>query len=310
MTHKLEKGIINISLDVEGAWGWLPYENRHDYLEMCKKSQIVIPRLLKLFDKYNIKVNLAICGAYSLANKNDVKTYLANDQSRSTNDDFLLKDQEDAFFYPKIFEIINKSYVKHDISSHTFSHIYHSSIKDSKKSRLLFSDDLKKNNVLLKEKANNIINSLVFPKNEIGHLDVIKDLGLNVFRGNIFDTSNSFMDKVSRLSCIYNEHMGYKIYPNNTLGIQSSQYFCLPKSNLKSFFLKKTLVSRTINGIDKAITNKNVFSIWFHPYDFGHKTDSNFDLLEELLKKIVIYRNNNKIDILTLNEIYEKIIID
>ena len=311
MANKLEKGVINISLDVEGAWGWLPFENRHTYLDMCKKSQIIIPRLLKLFEKYNIKVNLAICGAYSLTNKNDIKTYLEDNRFyRPTNDDYLLKDQEEAFFYPNIFEIINKSTINHEISSHTFSHIYHSRIKDNVKSRLLFFEDLKKNNSLLGKKSKNTINSFVYPKNETGHLDVLKDLGLNVFRGNVLETAYSYLDSLKRLSPIYNEPMGYKIYSNDILGIQSSQYFCLPKSKLKTLILKKTLISRTINGIEKAIVDKNVFSVWFHPYDFGYKTESNFELLEELLKRIDILRTNNQIDILTFNEIYEKIIID
>lgn len=259
-------GKFILTLDTELAWGAFSKKalrRRKKQLASYRKN---INELLKLLEKYQIKATWAFVGQ-------------------------LFLDGDELWHAKDILEKVRKISPPQEIASHTFSHsILGKSTKEETYSQIKKCIDLAK-----KEKIS--IKSLVFPRNNIAHIDVLRDLGIKSFRG--YKKTKRFFCIFAQLFFLTPPVYSFKelINHNGVLEIPASMFLMSydgPRRFIPSFVRR----NRCKKGIEKAIAKDSIFHLWFHPFNLGSskKMFKDLEYIFQLVKK-------NKITSLTMTDV-------
>lgn len=302
--ENMTNGKFVISLDFELLWGIRDKMTADaKYGENIKGVHSVIPKLLKAFEKYEIKATFATVGFLFFENKTEL---LANIPGKIPNyanlnyspylghfdcvgENYL----EDVFhFAPQLINEIKK-YPEQEIGSHTFSHYY--CLEEGQRIEE-FSSDMKM--AVVVAKRNNInITSLVFPRNQFNdkYLKVCSDLGIICYRGNehswLYKAKNGQQEskfrRALRLIDAYINISGHNCYGEKDfknkypIDIPSSRF--LRPFNKKLKILDSLKLNRIIKGMTYAAKNNLTYHLWWHPHNFGINQNENFLFLEKIL---------------------------
>jgi peptidoglycan/xylan/chitin deacetylase (PgdA/CDA1 family) len=154
---------------------------------------------------------------------------------------FAIRGQLTEVQKPHPLEILLRSPVKHDIGAHGYYHreFKNLSRKEAERELSMISAGMKKFGIMPR--------SFVFPKNSVGHLELLEIYGYKCYR-----SCGDFMN-----DCMYIEKKGrlYDIHPSFYIGQ-----------------VKNSTFSRKI--LDIAIAKKLPFHIWFHLWNFGKEERS------------------------------------
>jgi peptidoglycan/xylan/chitin deacetylase (PgdA/CDA1 family) len=143
------------------------------------------------------------------------------------------------WYAPDLIKMILESKVKHEIGSHTFSHI---DCRESVCSQEVFRSELAKC-IEVAGNYNIKLKSFVFPGHTFGNFDVLPEMGFTSYRTN------------------YRNILGYPIKKNNGLWEHEST----AELDLRSTWSDKYQIYRYKKIIDRAVSNNAVCHFWFHP---------------------------------------------
>lgn len=272
----MKKGIFCLSIDTELLWG--RKDNPQPFFSDTQKAKMIIKKLLFLFDKYQIPATWAIVGE-------------------------LFNEGDPLWHGPDIIKMI-KTYPNQEIACHTYSH----EVFDEKKLNLQEAEtEIKK---CLKVTRPLRLRSFVFPKNIIGHLEVLKKYGFCCFRG----PEPYWFSKISKRQKLFQilDFLLLLSPPISKPSKHSSGLINIPGSmlyissrGLRKFLPVDMRVIKAKKGIKKANKIGGVFHLWFHPIDFARETEKMFLGLEEILKYAAKLRKENKLEIKSMGQITE-----
>lgn len=281
MSNKsMKKGVFCFSLDVELLWGKrdLDYEN---LIPSVKKEREIIGKLLELCKNYRISFTWAVVGKLFQNNAN------------------LLWSGVD------IINNIKKTGLQ-EIASHSLSH---SAFGDSSYTKEIAQREIKQCLELAK-KMNIKLKSFVFPKNSIGHLDILKGNGFIAFRGkqsNILPEENPLHRTVKALDLftpfsppVFDQYMR----DQGIVNIPASLHF-LSNRGIRKFIPKGVRLEKAKKGIDKAIRERKIFHLWTHPLDIVDQNGELFDELKQIIEYVVEKRDRKLLNIKTMEGIAE-----
>jgi len=297
------RGTFVFSLDYELYWGVWDSQD-HNYIEQLSRVNTeVIPRLLALTQKYNIRLTFATVG--SLMCKNfvewqeliQIKKYqlsYINEGLNILKNTNLQSQKPDVLFAHDLVLTISKEKM-HEIASHTFGHIYCNEVG-------LKIEECSKDFNLFKRKYQGLFGSqpfsIVFPRNQYNTkvLELSKDFGVRVYRGNeptwIYRTSDrkTYRNKFKRVLRFFDTYLN--IAGNNTpipsidwdlINIPSSRFF--RPFNEKLALLESIKLRRIFNQMAHAAKVDGVFHLWCHPHNLIQHQDVVFAQLEEIFKR-------------------------
>lgn len=293
-----KKGIVVFSADFEMAWAFRYSKKRgHMAVEMGLRERNNFSTILGSFDKYNIPVTWATVGHLFLEHcHKDEKGVAHPDMPRPVhfeNRNWLFdkgdwyqhdpctdKKNAQAWYAPDLIEQILKSKTKHEIGSHTFSHIDCTYKNCSKE---LMDAELKKCVELGKAKGITM-KSHVFPGGTFGNYESLKENGFTNYR-------KPFPNEIDLP--IIDEH-GLVRMPSS-LGMDKDPYEWSASFHLGQFkkFLKRT------------VSSKQVCHFWFHPSMDPWYME---EVLPKLLKMVADERDKGTIEILTMGELAERVL--
>ena len=303
MTKELNKSIFIMSLDTESIWGYAAYPSHKDIGLLKRddtKGRGCIDILLSLFEKHNIPATWAVVGHLFLdycekedgIPHKDMPGFRVDWYSSDPCTDI----QRDPLYYGKdIVEKIISNRIEHEIGYHSFSHVPFSEC-----SREVAEAEIKEGIRLAKE-FGITLKSFVFPENKIGHIDVLKEKGFKIYRGeNLgrYDPNQGFL--IRKFNAGIDEMIAPPAEPKWMDGIweiPSSMFFCDPQ-------IKFSVLPRAKIGLYRAIKSKKVFHIYLHPHDLLR-----YSLLKEDLDKflgiVAKKRDEGKIEVMTMGELEE-----
>lgn len=241
-------GCISADFELNWAWRSLPLAQRNIKGTTAREN---VPLILDILDKLNIPITWAIVGHLFLSTcQADSLGIKHSNMPRPSSNEGLGNDwysfdpatnyQTDNLWYaPDLVKNIISRKVTHEIGTHSFSHID-------------FSD---KNEFLIKkelEACHNVMEpftqpprSLVFPLNIMGYkyLNILSDQGITAVR---------HRDQKIRLCYPERTSQGvYKIY--ESMNLRHTQIY---------EYVKKAEIF-----LDKAMKDRSVYHLWFHPSD-------------------------------------------
>ncbi len=308
------KGTFTISLDTELAWGWIDSPKRKLYDPLFRSARENVDRLLELFDKYNIPATWAVVGKmidYEGASEShdrfQVSDFYPGLDSRSlySNSD-LHNEHFSLLLFPEVIDKIRNSRAAHEIGAHSYSHIVFTSV--SEEHREIIDKDLSR--MVTSLKAYGISpDSFVFPRNKVGHLDLLKSYGFKRYRDKdpILDHKTSILDKLlNNLIQILpiSPQVGKAEYDaNGLIKIPGGLLFRQTHLGLKKNIPISLTTAKAIMGLKSAYKKNGIFHLWFHPFNFGTNTEKHFKAFEKVLSKASTLRAQDKLEIKTMNQI-------
>lgn len=302
MAHRSGKFVL--SLDFELMWGMRDIENIATYGQNVKGVHTAVPRMLDLFQQYDIHATFAIVGFVFFTNKKDLLTNLPKvqpqyaDKVLSPYGDYMMNTVDETAEDPYHFGADLVQQIKNspgqEIGTHTFSHFY---CLEEGQTYKAFQEDLKAA-IAIAQRQGIKMTSIVFPRNQVNeaYLEACANLGITAFRSNekswIYTarstrTENLFR-RFFRLLDAYANITGHHCYPDkrsthyHMIDIPSSR-FLRPYSPSLALF-EDLRLQRIKASMSHAARHGLLYHLWSHPHNFGIHQDKNFLFLEKILQ--------------------------
>lgn len=298
----MTKGAFILSIDTEMAWGGVHSGQFRQRRPMFELTRDVIDRLLELQEKYEIRATWAVVGHLFLDKcepNGGIKhpelvrpnyswfegDWFQHDPCSSTNDD--------PFWYgPDIVEKVMKCRTPQEIGSHGFSHMI---IGDPGCSRECFDSELKASKEVAKAWGIDL-KSFVFPRNSIGHLDVLAENGFTNYRGVTSPGWRSSLPSPARRVVRTLDNV-FPIPPIVAPPVEREGIWDLPGTN---FYLHRDgwaknvpvalRVQKAIMGLKQAANSKSIHHLWFHPFNLASEPEGLLNGLESIFKEVARLR--------------------
>jgi hypothetical protein len=223
-------------------------------LDKARQARINFPKLIELFDQYNIPVTWATVGHLLLKECSDDShdwmqripyfnnrcwKYVQGDWFDHDPHSSLEKDPE--WYAPDLVESILGSVTEHEIATHTFSHIDFS----YKNCPREVAEDEMQACVNAMKTYNLKMESICFPSGTWGHTEILKKYGIKIYRKKLDKdvVAYPYRDKDDMLVTPTSESLG-RLHES-----WSAEYY----------------ISRYVKNIQKAIRTGTIAHFMFHP---------------------------------------------
>ncbi|SDE21568.1 polysaccharide deacetylase family protein [Riemerella columbipharyngis] len=318
-----KQGYFVISLDFELYWGIRDKKSVDEYGQNIKGVWSAVPRLLQMFEKYNLHATWAVVGAMLSKDKEDFQKYIPEikpkyiDENLSPYGEFYkgLADIEDLYVYGN--ELVQKviEYNGQEIGTHTFSHYY---CLENKKDRGSFFSDLT-SAIKISEDNGIKIKTIIFPRHQVNenYLKGIKKHDIYIYRGTekiwyhsaargqdegIVKRAFRYVDYFIKIGSHHCQNIE-EVKRGDIFQIRASRWLRPYNKKNKIFdFLK---LNRIKNQMKYAAKNGKIFHLWFHPHDIGINQDENFKYLEIIFEYYLELKHKYNFESKNMYEISE-----
>jgi peptidoglycan/xylan/chitin deacetylase (PgdA/CDA1 family) len=314
MVLPLKKGVFIISIDTELAWGSVHGGSYTQREGLFRQVRPCISRLIKLLEKFQIHATWAVVGHLFLEQCQPVNGVKHPEIIRPKYDwfpgDWFEPDpcsrlEEAPFWYGRdIIEQINNCAISQEIGCHTFSHVR---VGAPGCSRECFTSELTACRSEA-EKLGLTLQSFVFPRNSIGHLDVLFESGFLTYRGVPSVWYERLPGLLSRIARRLNYYLPFP--PPVALPGKENGLINLPASFFYPVTYKwwakifgQSRVSKAKRGLSQAANKRRVFHLWFHPFNLAADPDGLLGDLETIFTEVCRYRDAGRLDNLTMGDL-------
>jgi peptidoglycan/xylan/chitin deacetylase (PgdA/CDA1 family) len=312
----LDKGVFVISIDTELAWSVVhrgAVSPEHLGPDRVAAEREIVRDLLDLFEQHDIKATWATVGHLFLGECRAVgglkhPEILRPDYEWFDGDWFDLDPStnvsEDPMWYgPDIVQMIRAARPSQEVGSHSFSHLI---VGDPGCSAAAFASDLK----ACQEVAAGggiRLRSFVYPRNTIGHLEVLADNGFTSYRGlrpATFPEMSGFSRRAARLADRVRPMAGSIVMPQRV-----GRLWNLPATNLYAPFDRarylpfRSWITQHIRRLDQASEHRSLFHLWFHPHNLLDNPARALGGLQRILSRVDDLRRSGTIDNMTMGEL-------
>lgn len=311
----LPKGIFVLSLDVELCWGTIDKPDKlKNTIKYYTQSRDCIEKILKLVEKYNISATWAVVGHLFLKECNSINGQKHSDIPRSTYpwyskdwfEESPCTNEEDAplWYGQDIIKMITNCKVRQEIACHSFAHIPYG---DENTKRETVQADLS-NCIQEAEKEGLKLRSFVFPRNNVGYIDELKNYGFEAYRGAEPTWYRGFPNKRRKVCHIIDQLLAISPpvslpkYEQGIYNIPGSMFY-RPTDGIRNLIPINLKINKAKKGIKKAIRDKKVFHLWFHPFNIATSQEKLLYGLEEIFKEVQKRRENGELETKSMDEI-------
>jgi peptidoglycan/xylan/chitin deacetylase (PgdA/CDA1 family) len=302
-------GAFVLSLDFELHWGVRDHEPANGpYRQNLLGAREAIPRILELFERYEISATWATVGFLFASSRAELQRFQPAIRPAYENralDPYAEpmgtgEEQDPLHFAGSLLEQIR--YCPHqEIATHTFSHYY---CAEPGQTRESFEADLK-SAVAIAAKRGIVLRSIVFPRNQVNpaYAGALLEAGIVCYRGpergwmhrSISVAHRTLALRIASLADSYIDLSGRKtvdwseiLEPGGLCNVRAGRFLRPFRTSLK--MLEAVGIKRITDEMRMAARDDAVFHLWFHPHNFGVNLEKNLCALEAILRAFAAYR--------------------
>jgi peptidoglycan/xylan/chitin deacetylase (PgdA/CDA1 family) len=295
-------GTFILSLDCEGKWGMADHLTAEHH-RCLTSSQLrgAYQRLLALFARYDIPVTFAFVMAFLLsAREQRDEDHLFQDfpiAGRNWLEAFRAAQAEgnmEGWSLPELREMVGER-PEHEIGCHGFSHL---PLAEADTPEQVADAELKAA-AFVAEKRNVTIETLVFPRNQVGHLGLLKRHGYRGYRERLSE-SRGIRGKIGSVASEFD--LG--TLPQHEMGAAPdavrripSGYFFNWRHGARRIVPPSITYHRWHKLLDRT-TAGGVAHLWLHPHNII-TAPATLPVLERVLKKVAALRDQGRIETVT-----------
>ncbi len=313
-------GAFVMSFDFELHWGvrdHMPADG--SYRQNLLGARVVIPKLLALFERYEIAATWATVGFLFASSRQELDSFRPailpkyNDEALDPSAEATGSDeQNDPLHYAGSLLQLIKQCPAQEIATHTFSHYY---CLEPGQSKEAFRADLASAVAIAAERGI-AIRSIVFPRNQFNpaYCSALLDAGITSYRGPergwmyraVPQAQNVAAKRAARLADSYfgaagGQGVKWSEIPqaDGLCNVRGSRFLRPLNRNLGAF--EKRRLHRITNEMNSAAENHELYHLWLHPHNFGINTEANLEFLEQILQSFASCRSRLGMRSLTMH---------
>lgn len=306
------RGVFTLSLDFELIWGTADLFGPRAFDEACRiERDVVLERLLGLLEQYRISATWCVLGHLFL--DRCVRTggrphpEIVRPAHAWVNGDWFQHDpcsdeaRAPTFYGRRLLEKILSCRVPQEIGSHSFSHVI---FGDSGCSRKTAASELRACVAAAKEFGISL-RSFAFPRNRVGHLDLLRDFGIRCFRGagpRWYENREPVVPvgRIAHLLDVWLATAPPLVLPTPTrsgLWNLPGSMIYFPMHGIRRTVPVSRRVRRAEKGLDGAARRRRVFHLWFHPTNLADQTDRMLAGLRQILEHAATLRDRGRLSV-------------
>ncbi|MBF6593607.1 MAG: polysaccharide deacetylase family protein [Thermaceae bacterium] len=310
-------GIFTISLDFELYWGVRDKLSLGEYGANVLGAHQAVPELLRLFGEQGVHATWATVGFLFFENKESLLQALPGPKPGYANPKLSpysvlpsLLEGDPHFFAPGLVEQILVA-PGQELASHTFCHYY---ALEAGQTAGQFQADLQAAQAVSQKRFGKPLKSLVFPRNQANHLQVVCETGFTAYRGNeqgwfygaYTEEQQTPLRRALRLADNYLNLSGHHTYPrpgiqDGLVNIPSSRFLRPYSPRLAP--LEPLRLARIVRSMEHAARANEVYHLWWHPENFGVNIQQNLDFLRRVLEHFKSLQAQQGMQSLNMGEI-------
>lgn len=314
-------GVFTVSLDFELYWGVRDKLSLEEYGANVRGAHQAVPRLLELFAERGVHATWATVGFLFFESKEALLEGLPGPKPSYANPALspypileTLTSGDPHYFALGLVEQIRAT-PGQELASHTFCHYY---ALEAGQTAEQFRADLEAAQRVARQRFGQPMRSLVFPRNQANHLEVLRQSGFTAYRGNergwfygaYTEEQQTPTRRALRLLDTYLNLSGHHTYPlpqaeNGLLNLPSSRFlrpFSPQLAPLEGWRLR-----RIIGSMEHAAKAGEVYHLWWHPENFGVHLEKNLAFLGRVLEVFQTLREQQGMQSLNMGEIAQRV---
>lgn len=314
--RQLSTGIFTLSLDLELIWGTLDLFGPEGFRATCLRERALVGRLVETLERHGIPATWCIVGHLFLdrceegASKHaeivrPAHAWVRGDWFR--HDPGGTEETAPLFLGRSLVERIRASRIPQEIGCHSFSHV-------------IFGDSGCSRETAVSEVAACVsaarslgieLRSFAFPRNRVGHLDVLEQFGFSCYRGPgprwyERDDSPGPVGRMAHVLDVARAATPPTVLPERTpqglWNIPGSMIY-FPMRGVRRVIPLSRRVTRAFRGLADAVQSRRIFHLWFHPTNLADETEAMFAGLDQILAEAAQLRDEGALRTLTMSAI-------
>jgi peptidoglycan/xylan/chitin deacetylase (PgdA/CDA1 family) len=312
---ELPRGVLVLSFDTELSWGRLDRKDLTLDVPLHRRTAEIMPRLLKAFEDHGIAATWAVVGYLWSEQGGALDDFTGLSALRPELDDTSIRASTGGHWpvlaARGILDAIRASRIKHEIGSHSCSHLLFAG-PDPGADRA--EEDVRRA-VAIARMEGIRMESFVFPRNRVGHLDLLKRYGFRAYRApdrsrfenrlppTLFGIAR-WLEGSFAMEPITGRP---RLDPSGLVEIPGGLLFREPPRRVGPVVSVRTLIRRAKKGIDAAVRERSVFHLWAPLANLAHKPDDHLRAVEEILGYAALLRARDALDVMTMGELAEQV---
>lgn len=255
-------GSVVISVDAELGWGF------HDVsvpTERLEAARVGWKRLAGLCSEYHIPATWAIVGHLFLEECDGRHADHPRSPEWFAREREAWADRPSLRFGPHLIADVANDPVGHEIGCHTFSHVL---FGDPETTKEVARAELEASLAAARE-TDHSLRSFVFPRNSVGHRDVLAEYDFDCYRG-AAPVRRTPLEKLR--TALLGEHDPTLVTPTideyGLVDVPASLYLFSFEGRTRQLvtrLFEDPVVTHAKRGIDRAARTDGVFHMWLHP---------------------------------------------
>lgn len=305
-------GTFVLSLDTEIAWGTYTWGGLDYYRRHFDSYRENVRRFIELMERYEIPATWAFVGHLMLDGCNGHHPEAPAPKFSWYGRDWYAEDPgtdatRDPWWYaPDVLDRVLVMRTPQEIGTHTFSHVF---LNDPAVTPEIARAQVAAS-IEVGRKRGLAIESLVFPRDGVAHLDQFADLGITNYRGaeqlsymalarplrraaGLCDHAAGLTPPVYRWDDLESHH-GLLNIPGSTFALAYDRYH--------RFVPTAARIAKFRRGIQTACARDGIFHLAFHPFHLG-SSERMFGLFESCFRIAAEARDAGRLDILTMRDV-------
>ncbi len=303
----LDRAAFIVSIDTEMAWGMV---HRREVTYRYDEELEHIQRLIDLFDEHEIPATWAIVGHLFLDRCQPVDGVKHPEIVRPDydwfdgdwfDDDPCSDSTADPTWYaPGVIERIREGRSNHEIASHGFSHLM---AGDPGCSRETFASEMRAARSAA-DAAGVDLRSLVYPRNSLGHVDVLREQGFSAYRGSRPRTAPPSAGQRMLDKLVGSERTVVRPIDEDGIWNLPATIMFDVDERPRSWRVWTRQVERRL---EQAVAHRGLFHLWFHPHNFRANPERSFEALDRILVAASVHRETGKLEATTMGSLAESL---
>lgn len=314
-------GTFVLSLDTELAWGTFDKGGHRAFRQHLESTREKISSLLTLLHDRQIPATWAFVGHLFLNECSpsedgqdphpDVKTPRFSWYDRPWHGEDPATDRKTSplWYGDDILDMVLEATPEHEIGCHTFSHVpLGDPAVDSETARSQLAKCCE-----LAQERNITLRSLAFPRNNIGHFPIVKELGFTSYRGPERSWFTRLPGRMAQLGHFAHRFLAITPPVYQSLPVESglvnipASMFLMPPDGIRALIPGRSRIMQAKRGLHAGAKTDSVFHLWFHPWNLGGSS-AMLTWLEEILDEVATLRSQGKMRVLTMGNLASEVL--
>jgi peptidoglycan/xylan/chitin deacetylase (PgdA/CDA1 family) len=298
----LGMGTVVISVDAELGWGFHDLQDPPTARLAAGRNGWL--RLVSLFDAYDVPATWAIVGHLYTDRCDRMHANHPFGPEWFDRERESWRTRPDLRFGRPLIAAVRDADADHELASHTYSHVQfggatrevaRAEVEQSVAAAREFGVDTK---------------SLVFPRNDVGHLDVLADAGIECYRG-ANPAPQSGMKKLR--NALVSDRSPPLVEPerdeHGLVNVPASLYlygFENRPRDVVATFRGDPILRQVRTGLDEAADSDGVLHLWLHPNNLVDEVAER--RLDRVLEAVAARRDAGEVTVETMAGVAEKMV--